>query len=283
MSVTSRFVRALSCLSEPLTVCVLASLIGAPKSFGSQVFPRESLNPSIRVEGLSPNEQVRLMGFLRTAAYGPNVPGALKISNQLISALSTQGPSTQIQSKEKANSRARSPKENDDGCFFTVPERFRLFKRLPNEDLCRDQGNSLVADTVSQVLFLCKDGRTVKDYDLALGWNGTGKRKEGDERTPLGIYSLSSPRRSNEGFHKFIGIGYPTPLQKKNGYTGSAVGVHGPSRWARCLGFLNAAFDWTNGCLAVTSDSQIDEIAAFVTENQVKRIAILPLEETGEK
>lgn len=283
MSVTSRFGRALSCLSEPLTFCVLTSLMSAPQSFGSQVFPRDNLNPSIRIEGLSPNERIRLMGFLRTAAYGPNVPGAMKVSDQVVSALNVQSQSTQSQSRDRANSGAQSSKENDDSCFFSIPERLRLFKRLPNEDLCRDQGTSLVADTVSQVLFLCKDGRSIKDYDLALGWHGTGKRKEGDEKTPLGIYTLANPRRSNEGFHKFVGIGYPTPLQRKNGYTGSAVGIHGPSRWARCLGFLNAAFDWTNGCLAVASDSQIDEVANFVTANQVKRIVILPLEETGEK
>lgn len=259
-------------LSARLTVMAIASIAMLPQSFGARLSVTDNSSP-IRIEGITQAERTRLVGFLRTAAYGPNVPGAMKISTKLLDR------TTGTNSRNNANSTA----DDDNGCLFTVPDRFRVFKKLPSQDPCIDQGTSVVADTSSQILFLCKDGKTVKDFDFAMGWSGTGKRKEGDEKTPLGVYSLANPRSSGDGFYKFIGVGYPTAMQKENGYTGSAVGIHGPSRWARCLGFLNATFNWTNGCLAVMSDSQMDEISSFVTSNKAKRIVILPVEETGLK
>ncbi len=248
-------------------------IIPMPASSQSSHF--QSKNSAIIAVGIKDSEHDRLMGFLRFSAYGPKAPGALKMSDQLLNAVSPH--EQRIQPSD--------PKSNppESACFFSVPERIRLFKRLPTNDPCANRGTSILADTSLQVLYLCKDGQTLKDYDFAQGWNGTGKRSTGDEKTPLGIYNLSPPRKSTDGFHKFIGIGYPTALQRKQGFTGSAVGLHGPSRWARCLGFLNAAFNWTNGCLAVSSDRQIDEIASFVSDNQVGQITILPIEEPVER
>lgn len=265
-------------LSGHLTVMAMVSIAFSSQGFAARLAATDSKGSAIRLEGFSEGERTRLMGFLRAAAYGPNVPGAMKISSQLLGPSSSGRGNT---NSVRANN--ASTAEDDNGCFFTIPDRFRVFKKLPAQDPCIDQGTSVVADTDSQILFLCKDGKTVKDFDFAMGWSGTGKRKEGDEKTPLGVYSLASPRRSGDGFYKFIGVGYPTAMQKDNGFTGSAVGIHGPSRWGRCLGFLNATFNWTNGCLAVMSDSQIDEISSFVTTNKAKRIVILPLEETGLK
>ncbi len=273
-SLTQITLKLASRLSGHLTVVAITSIALSPTAFGARLAVTDSSGSSIRLEGFSDGERTRLMGFLRTAAYGPDVPGAMKISTQLMNS---------VNGKKSEKSNNANSEDDDNGCFFSVPDRFRVFKKLPAQDPCIDQGTSVVADTGSQILFLCKDGKTVKDFDFAMGWSGTGKRKEGDEKTPLGVYSLASPRRSGDGFYKFVGVGYPTAQQKEKGYTGSAVGIHGPSRWGRCLGFLNATFNWTNGCLAVMSDNQIDEIASFVTTNKAKRIVILPLEETGMK
>lgn len=232
-------------------------------------------SPFIRVEGFSPSEKARLTGFLRSAAYGENVPGAMRLSATLLKEVSGGAPGNTTRTQAK-------PKEDDDnGCLFQVPERFSLFKATTDKDPCTGLGTLLKADTKTQILYLCKNGKSVGDFDFSKGWNGTEKRKEGDERTPLGVYSIKAPRRSDAGFHKFIHINYPTSLQKKRGYTGSNVGIHGPSRWARCLGRLNTYFDWTNGCLAVASDRDIDEVSRFVEENNVEKLAVYPLEETG--
>ncbi len=90
------------------------------------------------------------------------------------------------------------------------------------------------------------------------------KTREADGKTPLGQYALAAPRRS-PGFGTFILIGYPTVAQVSGGYTGSAVGVHGPKRmrypW---LGFFASFVDWTAGCVALGSDEEVDRIAAWV-------------------
>jgi murein L,D-transpeptidase YafK len=117
----------------------------------------------------------------------------------------------------------------------------------------------------------------VADYDFSLGRNGVGKTKAKDDKTPLGKYALGNPGASVDGFKVFIPIGYPTLEQKQKAYSGSAIGIHGPYRTFRCAGFLNAAVNWTQGCLAVASDTFIKEIGRFVIENSVREITILPV------
>lgn len=262
-----------SLLFALIGACAFASGSSASGQTLSHAMGQGNHSPYIRVEGFSPAEKTRLTGFLRSAAYGDTVPGAIRLSANLLNEVSgTSGNTTRTQAK---------PKADDNGCFFQVPERFSLFKATTDKDPCTGLGTLLIADTKTQILYLCKNGKSVGDFDFSKGWNGVQKRKEGDERTPLGVYSIKAPRRSDAGFHKFIHINYPTTLQKKNGYTGSNVGIHGPSRWARCLGRLNTYFDWTNGCLAVASDRDIDEVSRFVEENKVEKLAVYPLEETG--
>lgn len=266
-------------IGAPLIVSAVANgqqLASIESTFQTST-QRPAASSLIRRQGLSSAEDLRLTGFLRTAAYGENAPGAIRISANLISAV------TAVSKDHSGNSgKTKSKPDEEDQCFFQLPERFSLFKATPETDLCKDKGTILLADTDTQILYLCKSGKTVRDFDFAMGWNGVKKRKEGDERTPLGIYDILAPKKSNSGFHKYIHIVFPTEFQKRQGYTGSNVGIHGPSRWAKCLGALNTyILDWTNGCIAVGSDREIDEISRFVEENKVEKLAVYPLEETG--
>jgi murein L,D-transpeptidase YafK len=92
---------------------------------------------------------------------------------------------------------------------------------------------------------------------VALGSGGVGKARQGDKRTPLGSYPLGEPRASQK-FGTFIPVAYPTPTQRKRGYTGGAVGVHGPPTRVPWIGRL---FDWTAGCVALASRAEIEEVA----------------------
>jgi murein L,D-transpeptidase YafK len=136
-----------------------------------------------------------------------------------------------------------------------------------SSEVCRDKGLSVLVDTPRHKLWLCEDGAAANEFAVALGRGGTGKREEGDRKTPLGSYPLGVPRAS-ERFHIFIPIGYPTEEQRKQGLTGSNLGIHGPDRKLRWQ-------DWTLGCIAVDSDAAIDEIAAWVRLNQPVKIEIL--------
>jgi murein L,D-transpeptidase YafK len=130
-------------------------------------------------------------------------------------------------------------------------------------DPCAGRGTSLLVRTAEHLLFRCEGGRAVARYPVALGRGGVGKLKEGDGRTPLGTYPLGAPRPSAK-FGTFIPVAYPTPEQRKRGFTGGAVGVHGPSAKLAWLAELDRLIDWTQGCIALATRAQIDEVAAWV-------------------
>lgn len=149
-----------------------------------------------------------------------------------------------------------------------------LFKPSPTSDPCVGHGTSLVTLTDIQRLYLCSKGKSLGSFDVALGRGGLDKRQKGDCKTPMGTYPLAAPRNSFP-FFKFIPIGYPTSQQANEGYTGSAVGIHGPARWFDFLGSFNVSLNWTRGCIAVESPEAIDSIANFVRAKKVQVIKIL--------
>jgi murein L,D-transpeptidase YafK len=113
----------------------------------------------------------------------------------------------------------------------------------------------------------------VRSFEAAVGSGGTGKQAEGDKKTPLGRYSLGSPRASKE-FGIFIPIGYPTAEQRRRGARGGSVGIHGPKRRFAWAGRANVWLNWTRGCIAVATDAEIQEIAAWVKKQHAKVIEI---------
>ena len=145
------------------------------------------------------------------------------------------------------------------------PRQLRIMKPLPRENPCEGKGSSIVARTAvnEHLLFLCENNQIVDNFDIAIGSGGVGKTTAGDFKTPLGTYRLGAPRLSDR-FQIFIPIGYPTREQKEQGFSGGDVGLHGPARPFRCVGFLNVTFDWTTGCLAVADDGFIARIAAWL-------------------
>ena len=148
-------------------------------------------------------------------------------------------------------------------CPSLPPDQLRIAKPMPQENPCAGNGTSVVVMTDYHLLYLCENGQQIDNYDIAYGSNGTGKTAAGDRKTPLGTYSLGEPRKSDE-FGIFIPVGYPTKAQVAKGFTGDAVGIHGPVRQFRCVGFLNVVFDWTAGCMAVADDGYIARIANWV-------------------
>jgi L,D-transpeptidase-like protein len=141
-------------------------------------------------------------------------------------------------------------------------------------DPCPARGALLLVDTARRRLWTCADGRAAGEYAVALGSGGVGKSRHGDAKVPVGEYALGRPRPSPR-FHTFIPVGYPTAEQRRRGYTGSDVGVHGPARgWEKLPASINTSTDWTLGCLALGSDAQIDEIAAWVDRKGASKIVI---------
>lgn len=127
------------------------------------------------------------------------------------------------------------------------------------------------------VLYLCARGQAEGSYPVTLGKMDGAKQREGDHRTPLGRYRLERPRRSDK-FRWFVAVGYPSPEQRARGFTGSAVGIHGPPRKLAGLGLRVPgwilALDWTEGCVAVGSDAEIDAIVSWLERTRACTIVI---------
>lgn len=92
----------------------------------------------------------------------------------------------------------------------------------------------------------------IADYYASVGKLGTEKLVEGDQRTPLGVYYITS-RLDPASLKDFYGAGalpinYPNPLDQSRGKTGSGIWVHGtpPDQFSR-------APQATDGCLALAN------------------------------
>jgi murein L,D-transpeptidase YafK len=79
----------------------------------------------------------------------------------------------------------------------------------------------------------------VADYYVSVGKSGIGKASEGDARTPLGVYYVTS-KLDPKSLKDFYGAGalpinYPNPYDVRRGKTGSGIWLHGtpPQQYAR--------------------------------------------------
>ena len=94
--------------------------------------------------------------------------------------------------------------------------------------------------------------RLAADYYVSIGKAGTVKSQEGDQRTPLGVYFITSnldPKALNE----FYGAGamplnYPNILDIKRGKSGSGIWLHGTPQQQ-----FSRAPRSTDGCLVLSN------------------------------
>jgi murein L,D-transpeptidase YafK len=134
---------------------------------------------------------------------------------------------------------------------------------------CRAPDTRVVVELDAHIMTLCDKGKPVETFDVRLGSGGVGKRKEGDGKTPVGTYPLGSPRASAT-YGLFVPIGYPTAEQRKQGYTGGAVGIHGPHRRVEWMpGWMVNAFDTSDGCVGLATDAAMSRVVAWVRKAKV--------------
>jgi L,D-peptidoglycan transpeptidase YkuD (ErfK/YbiS/YcfS/YnhG family) len=139
---------------------------------------------------------------------------------------------------------------------------------------CPSSGAVVQVDTSTHVLCLCRNGQVEGRFLSTLGRGGVDKRQEGDGRTPLGRYSLAAARPSSR-YHLFLPVGYPTEAQRLRGFSGSAIGLHGPHVAFAWLRHATLWVDWTQGCIAVATASEVEQIARWVRQVGATEILIL--------
>ncbi|MBZ5684547.1 MAG: L,D-transpeptidase family protein [Acidobacteriia bacterium] len=121
-----------------------------------------------------------------------------------------------------------------------------------------------------RTLQLLSGGRVIRSYKVALGGDPVGaKTRQGDHKTPEGIYVLDS-RNAHSQFHRSIHISYPNARDRAAARTkgispGGDVFVHGLPNGYGWAGASHRLKDWTDGCIAVTDD-EIEEIWKAVAD-----------------
>jgi hypothetical protein len=121
-------------------------------------------------------------------------------------------------------------------------------------------------DTVKARLYLFENSaegpRLLADYYISVGKAGVGKNVEGDQRTPLGVYFITSnldPKSLKDLYGTgALPVNYPNVVDLRRGKTGSGIWVHGtPSTQ------FTRAPQATDGCVAV-SNPDLDRIIRTV-------------------
>lgn len=135
------------------------------------------------------------------------------------------------------------PQDKIDGLRAEALSRLRALRERPNGDLVprhvlllnAEQKHALVIDSRRSRLYVFQnDGgrpRLVADYYVTLGKNGVEKTREGDQKTPLGVYHVTAnlPRQKLTDFYGSgaFPINYPNAWDKKLGRNGYGIWLHG--------------------------------------------------------
>jgi murein L,D-transpeptidase YafK len=121
--------------------------------------------------------------------------------------------------------------------------RLRALRDRPNGDrvpryllqLDTEQKHALVVDSRRSRLYVFENvgGRPqyVADYYVTLGKNGVEKTREGDQKTPIGVYHVTAnlPRKKLTDFYGSgaFPINYPNAWDKRLGRNGHGIWLHG--------------------------------------------------------
>jgi murein L,D-transpeptidase YafK len=167
-----------------------------------------------------------------------------------------------------------APAARVDGLRAEALARLRAYRDRPPENrvprylmqLREDQKFAVVVDTKRSRLYLYQNEngrpRFVADYYVSSGKNGAAKVREGDEKTPVGVYHVTSsvPRQRLTDFYGSgaFPINYPNEWDRRQGRNGHGIWLHGVpsdtySRPPRS----------SNGCV-VLSNADLDTLAPNV-------------------
>jgi hypothetical protein len=136
--------------------------------------------------------------------------------------------------------------------------------------------DSILVQKGAHRLTLFRGGMPVVTYAVALGRNPVGqKERAGDYRTPEGLYHIDG-RNPGSRYHLGLHVSYPNAQDVARARTlgvstGGDIMIHGLPNGQGSVGTAHRAYDWTNGCVAVT-DEEIEEIWSSVPVGTPVRI-----------
>ena len=134
-----------------------------------------------------------------------------------------------------------------------------------------DRTKVVIADTARSRLYLFErygEGWTMSgDWYASIGRGGTAKRREGDDKTPLGVYFVTMwvgdrhlPELYGAGA---LGLNYPNEWDERRQRDGYGIWIHGEPR-----GLRSRAPRWSRGCLTV-SNPALEALARATGERSI--------------
>ena len=135
---------------------------------------------------------------------------------------------------------------------------------IPNADII----DKVFVDKSERRLQLMSGDKVIKSYHISLGGSPIGhKQQEGDQRTPIGSYTLDYKNEKSQ-YYRSMHVSYPNAIDKANAKSrgvspGGAIMIHGQKNGFGAPAMFNQQRDWTAGCIAVTNN-EMDEIMAAV-------------------
>jgi murein L,D-transpeptidase YafK len=135
------------------------------------------------------------------------------------------------------------PQDRVEGLREEALARLRAQRERPGENrlpryvlqLNAEQKHALVVDSRRSRLYVYANDtgrpRLVADYYVTLGKNGTEKAREGDQKTPIGVYHVTAnlPRKKLTDFYGAgaFPINYPNEWDRRQGRNGHGIWLHG--------------------------------------------------------
>ena len=140
------------------------------------------------------------------------------------------------------------------------------------------QADSILVEKSARKLHLLKAGRILRTFDVSLGLAPVGpKQREGDFRTPEGVYRLEA-RNSNSDYFLSIKVSYPNAEDRARARTqgvdpGGQIMIHGLPNQPKYDAPRYRGWDWTDGCIAVSNSDMVD---IWLMTQESTRIEIRP-------
>lgn len=198
---------------------------------------------------------------LAQLVYGDLLSAHLSTIHQLgdvPSGLAANGASRLAQLRQEAEKRLAALQDRPPA--NTIPNQFI--------DLPRNTKHAIAVDASRSRLYLFENSpqgmRLVSDHYASIGKLGPGKHVQGDQRTPIGVYYITSHLTDSQ-LTDLYGIGalplnYPNEFDKQQGRTGHGIWLHGvpSSNYARSPMS-------TDGCVALANPELAEIISKVET------------------
>ncbi len=141
-------------------------------------------------------------------------------------------------------------------------------QQIPRElvQLRSDQRYAILVDTLRSRLFIYENKlpapRLITDFYISQGKAGANKTREGDNKTPLGVYTITDllPQKKLTDFYGKLALplDYPNEWDKRQGKTGHGIWLHGvPSNQ------ISRPPKSSEGCV-VLANSDIQKLQRFI-------------------